>query len=191
MRLIVDGREKLIELLDMNCGYVSEMKAEELADYLLENGVIVTETDPLPVPDAYFREVRTTSEVRLSIPFPPVTKKNSQRILRRGNGGSFIAPSAKYTEYERNAVQYIRLSGVKPFPESDLPVNVSAVFYMPTARRCDLVNLLQALDDVLVKAGVLPDDNYKVIAHHDGCWVCVDRENPRTEVVITETVLHR
>lgn len=34
-------RERLIELLDMDCGYVSEMKAEELADYLFENGVVV------------------------------------------------------------------------------------------------------------------------------------------------------
>lgn len=34
-------REKLIELLDQNCGYVEEQKAETLADYLLENGVIV------------------------------------------------------------------------------------------------------------------------------------------------------
>lgn len=37
-RLIV--RKKLIELLDSNCGYVEEQKAEELADYLLENEVI-------------------------------------------------------------------------------------------------------------------------------------------------------
>lgn len=34
-------RERLIELLDQNCGYVEEQKAEMLADYLLENGVIV------------------------------------------------------------------------------------------------------------------------------------------------------
>lgn len=123
-------------------------------------------------------------EWRFVIPFPPVTKKNSQRILKRGNGGAFIAPSAKYVEYERYAVQYIRLMGIKPV-EEPFPVNVKAVFYMPTARRCDLVNLLEALDDVLVKAGILPDDNYKVIAGHDGSRVEVDRENPRTEVVIS------
>lgn len=34
-------RDRLIELLDTNCGYVDEVKAEELADHLLENGVIV------------------------------------------------------------------------------------------------------------------------------------------------------
>lgn len=34
-------RERLIELLDQNCGYSEEQKAETLADYLLANGVIV------------------------------------------------------------------------------------------------------------------------------------------------------
>lgn len=34
-------RERLIELLDMDFGYVDEMPAEKLADYLLANGVIV------------------------------------------------------------------------------------------------------------------------------------------------------
>ena len=34
-------KKRLIELLDQNCGYVEEQKAGELADYLLDNGVIV------------------------------------------------------------------------------------------------------------------------------------------------------
>lgn len=34
-------RDKLIKLLDINCGYVDEMKAADLADYLLENGIMV------------------------------------------------------------------------------------------------------------------------------------------------------
>ena len=34
-------RERLIKLLDQNCGYVEEQRAELLADYLLANGVIV------------------------------------------------------------------------------------------------------------------------------------------------------
>lgn len=36
-------REKLVELLDMNCGYVAEMTAADLADYLISNGVTVKE----------------------------------------------------------------------------------------------------------------------------------------------------
>jgi hypothetical protein len=35
-------RNRLIELLDENCGYVNEQKAETLADKLLSKGVIAT-----------------------------------------------------------------------------------------------------------------------------------------------------
>ena len=37
----MEQRERLIELLDQNCGYVEEQLAENLADYLLVNGVVV------------------------------------------------------------------------------------------------------------------------------------------------------
>ena len=32
-------RDRLIKLLDTNCGYVDEVKAEELADHLIAHGV--------------------------------------------------------------------------------------------------------------------------------------------------------
>lgn len=34
-------RDRLIELLDTNCGYVDEVRADELADHLIENNVMV------------------------------------------------------------------------------------------------------------------------------------------------------
>lgn len=37
----MDIREKLVELLDINCGYVDEVKAEVLADYLIANDVTI------------------------------------------------------------------------------------------------------------------------------------------------------
>lgn len=40
---MMDVREKLIELLDTNCGYVDEVKAEVLADHLIAKGVTVQE----------------------------------------------------------------------------------------------------------------------------------------------------
>lgn len=55
---------------------------------------------------------------------------------------------------------------------------------MPTKRLCDLTNMLEAIDDVMVKAGLLKDDNYKIIAAHDGSRVLYDKSNPRTEVCI-------
>ena len=68
----------------------------------------------------------------------------------------------------------------------DYPVNVKALYYMPTRRRVDLCNLHEALCDVLVKFGVVQDDNCKIIASMDGSRVLYDKENPRTEVYIEE-----
>ena len=38
-----DMRERLIELLNQNCGYVDEHPAEKLADHIFANGVTVQE----------------------------------------------------------------------------------------------------------------------------------------------------
>ena len=118
--------------------------------------------------------------IKFTVPLPPITKKNSQRIVVRGNK-PFILPSEKYKEYEGNALWFIP----KIKEPIDFPVNVKCLFYMSTNRQCDLTNHLESIDDVMVKAGLLKDDNYKILASHDGSRVMVDRDNPRTEVVIT------
>ena len=40
------------------------------------------------------------------------------------------------------------------------------------------------MDDILVKYGVLKDDNFKIIKSHDGSTVEIDRAKPRTEIEI-------
>lgn len=122
------------------------------------------------------------AELRYTIPLPPVSKKNSQQILKNPKTGRpFIMPSKKYKEYEVEAARYLPKL-LKPI---DYPVCVTCLFYMPTRRRTDLVNLLEAADDLLVHAGVLADDHYGIIASHDGSRCLYDKERPRTEIVIT------
>ena len=111
----------------------------------------------------------------------PHTKKNSQRILAGRYGGRYIAPSKKYTEYEQACLYQIR----RPRRAIDQPVNIRCLYYMPDRRRVDLLNLLEATDDILVKAGVLGDDCSTIVAAHDGSRVLLDRKNPRVEIEIT------
>ena len=119
--------------------------------------------------------------LNFTVKLPPISKKNSQQILtNKATGRPFIMPSKKYKEYEKAALWYI--------PKNifiNYPVNVKCLFYMPTRRRCDLTNLLEAIDDVMVKAGLLADDDFSIIQSHDGSRVLYDKENPRTEVYIT------
>ena len=121
--------------------------------------------------------------LKFTIPLAPITKKNSQRILKnRRTKAHFVAPSEQYEIYEAAALWYVPRRSAP----IDSPVNVKCIFYMPTARSCDLTNLEEAIDDILVKAGLLADDNYKIVAAHDGSRVRIDRQKPRTEIEITE-----
>ena len=119
--------------------------------------------------------------MKFTILLEPVTKKNSQQIIYV-KGRAMIIPSKKYKDYEKKAVQLLLFCT----DHIDYPVNIEAHFYMGTRRKCDLTNLLEALDDVLVKAGIIEDDNYNIIAGHDGSRVHYDKENPRTEFIITQ-----
>ena len=124
-----------------------------------------------------------------TIPLPPVTKKNSSQIIftgakcpvcKRGRLARLL-PSKKYREYEEAALWCLQRK--EPI---DAPVNVRCLFYMPTQRKVDLTNLLEAADDLLVLAGVLADDNSKIIVSHDGSRVLLDREKPRTEIFVEQ-----
>lgn len=57
---------------------------------------------------------------------------------------------------------------------------------MPTRRRCDLANHIEAIHDILVEAKILADDDYTIIASVDGSRVLYDKSNPRTEIFIEE-----
>jgi Holliday junction resolvase RusA-like endonuclease len=50
----------------------------------------------------------------------------------------------------------------------------------------DLVGLLQGTLDILVQAGVLADDNCRIVASHDGSRVLYDKARPRVEIKIEE-----
>lgn len=128
---------------------------------------------------------------KYTVPLPPVTKKNSPQIFYIGakcpvcHRGKIarVMPSAAYLKYERSAMWYLT-----PKPKTPLAgrYRVAAVFYMPTRRRVDLTNLLEACHDTLVAAKILADDNNTIIASVDGSRVLYDKANPRTEIFIDE-----
>lgn len=114
----------------------------------------------------------------------PITKKNSFQMARNPKTGAmFPVQSKAYKGYQTIALKQLRKMKFEPITK---PVNVCYTFYMKTRRPVDGLNLSEALDDILVKAGVLFDDNRDIVAGHDGTRVLLDNENPRTEIVITE-----
>lgn len=120
--------------------------------------------------------------MHLTVYGDPRTKKNSARILTGRAGRPYVAPSKAYVDYETDCLRQIK----RPRSPISARVNVRCVYYMKTARRVDLANLIEATTDILVKARVLEDDNSKIVAAHDGSRVDYDKANPRAEIWIEE-----
>ena len=122
--------------------------------------------------------------IKFTLPIRPVTKKNNGRIVMRGNY-PILLPSEQYLKFERESLPYFihvkNTAGVINYP-----VNCECIFYMDARRRVDLANLLNAVDDAMVKSGLIIDDNRDIIAGHDGSRVLHDKANPRIEITILE-----
>lgn len=116
--------------------------------------------------------------INFIIQLNPITKKNSQQIIRV-KGRPVVAQSKNYRSYETAATPFC------PYLLIDYPVNIEAHYYRDTRRRVDITNLESALMDVLVHAGTLEDDNCRIVVSTDGSRVHYDKDNPRTEVIIT------
>lgn len=123
--------------------------------------------------------------ILFTIPGIPITKKNHQKIaINKKTGNPLIVQSGAYLAYEKAAGYFLPPRGWEK--AINYPVNVCCVYYMPNKRRVDLTNLLAATNDILVKYGILKDDNCNIVVSHDGSRVLYDKENPRVEIEIRE-----
>ena len=118
--------------------------------------------------------------MEIVIPIAPRTKKNSQQIITV-KGRPMVIPSKAYKQYEKDCAFFLK--PVEPFLS---PCNVKCLYYMPTHRKVDLVNLQEATLDILVRYGILIDDNSNIVVSMDGSRVFYDKTFPRTEIIITE-----
>lgn len=119
-------------------------------------------------------------EQKIEILLPPRTKKNHSQIIMI-KGRPRLIPSKEYNQYLKDCKPF--LEGIEPFLS---PCNMECLYYMPTHRRVDLCNLIAATCDILVHYGILIDDNSKYVIGHDGSRVLYDKDEPRTEITLTE-----
>lgn len=94
-----------------------------------------------------------------------------------------LIPSKLYKQFESECLKVIPS---KYRQKISYPVNIKAIFYTESRRKIDLTNLLEALDDMLVKAEIIEDDCRDIIVSHDGSRVFWNKENPHIEVEITK-----
>lgn len=122
--------------------------------------------------------------IKFTIPVKPRTKKNHQSFVTLKNGRTILLPSKPYKEFEKQVVEHVtsQYGNMEPI---DFPINLKCVFYKDADRKSDLVGYMQAIQDALVKAGFLKDDNHTIVKSTDGSEVLLDRKNPRIEVEVT------
>ncbi len=116
----------------------------------------------------------------LEILGPPVTKKNSQRIMRRKDGRPFIMQSKQGCSWAKDAMRQLRAQWTAP--PIDHHVNLSCVVYRKK-NVGDLLNYLAAVSDALEAAGVV--DNDRLIVSLDNCRMDKDKDNPRVWISLS------
>lgn len=102
---------------------------------------------------------------------------------RYANGKTVLLQSDTFLAYKELFLLQIK-NKYKGQPISEA-VNVRCIYYREDKRRTDLVNLENGTLDLLVEAGILQDDNFKIVVSMDGSRVYYDKENPRVEIYIT------
>lgn len=121
----------------------------------------------------------------------PRTKKNSMIIA--GSGPKCPTCKKFKKQWPRQGPQHdayfkIARRQITRLPPQAIstPVHCKYLFYMQTLRKVDGLNLEAAIDDLLVEADVLEDDNSRIVISHDGSRVLYDPYNPRVEITITD-----
>ena len=133
------------------------------------------------------------AEIRYLIKGDPRTKKNSPMIAGAGkrcpvckkHEKQWIRQGKAHDQYKAAALLQLKTQPRPPRP-IECPVNCKYLFYKQTRGIVDGLNLQAAVDDLLVEAGILADDNSCIVVAHDGSRVLYDKDNPRTEIIITK-----
>lgn len=131
------------------------------------------------------------AEIKYTIKGDPRTKKNSLKIAGSGKRcpvckkfeKQWVRQGKAHDAYAEAALWQLRPVPPRPI---ECPVHCKYVFHMKTRRVVDGLNLQAAIDDLLVEAGILKDDNSRIVVSHDGSRVLYDPVNPRVEITITK-----
>ena len=114
----------------------------------------------------------------------PSHKNSKQMFVNRKSGRSFPANNKNYLAWKSGAIYEAKYESEKKNIESCALV---MTFFVKDKRHRDLDNMIASVQDVLVEAGVLSDDNVfnlpMIFANFGG----IDRENPRAAISICET----
>ena len=127
---------------------------------------------------------QSKEKIVIDIKLHTIPKKNSQQILFNSRTKRpFIQQSDRYLEFEKLCGYYLKKYKCLNINK---PINLKCTFYVPDKRRRDLANLLESIQDILVKYGVIADDNYLIIKGVDGSRIVYEKNRSETIIEIEE-----
>ena len=117
----------------------------------------------------------------IKIPLMCRSKKNSQSIIVNPRTHKpMIIQSKLYKEFEQECGYYL----LKYKKNISVPINLKCTFYVKDKRKRDIVNLLNAIQDILVEYGVIADDNYNIVKSVDGSRIIYEKGREETIIEI-------
>lgn len=121
------------------------------------------------------------NSVTITIPYPPSV--NSLRaIFTPKRGRARLITTAKGRAYYQRVAELVLLAGSPSLGDAEVHMDIQ--LYRPDNRQRDLSNTRKAVEDALVKAGVLDDDS-QIVSDSGSKRHPPDKANPRVEVSIT------
>lgn len=115
----------------------------------------------------------------IELPLKTTPKKNNERVVYV-KGRPLIIQSKNYLHFEKLCSYYLKDYKCN----IDYAINLKCSFYVPDRRKRDLTNLLNAIQDVLVKYKVLADDNYNIVQSVDGSRIIYKKGVEKTIIEI-------
>lgn len=123
------------------------------------------------------------NNIKIEIPLLARPKKNSQSIIYNPKTKKpMIVQSQRYKEFERDCGYFLK----KYEMNINTPINLKCEFTVPDLRKRDIVNLLNAMQDILVKYKVIEDDNYNIVSSVDGSKIIYEKGVEKITIEISE-----
>lgn len=113
------------------------------------------------------------------------SSKNSKRIVHFGNRPALISSKAYLSSIKPIEQQLVlnRYKWLKEIENASKPLYIGFKLYRKTKRRFDYANIIQGLQDLMVKCNWLVDDNADELIPVFFPYK-VDKNNPRTEIFL-------
>lgn len=117
----------------------------------------------------------------ITIPGQTPSQKNNKQIIP--SKPPRLVDNKIVKEWRNKTAKYLQETYTDNLREKQIIAIYS--FYLKDRVRRDIDNMISSCNDALVQAGILSDDNWKVL-RIGGAEACLDKENPRAEITLVE-----